>query len=373
MVIGIVALASCSSSGKTAVSSSTTPASGTTATTTPARVTTTTAGGTTATTAPPGTATTTPATVAPGTSAKALSATFVSSAQGFSLEQTGTIVATSDGGHSWHRVGIIATHGPDEVIRYIDPTDGFAFERTAGPLMITHDTGATWTQVSTPFTTVADLAIGHGMIYVISVNQGATVTFQIWSTPVAHLVWKRDPLTLPVGAGPDPVEEIVLNASHGWILDQNRTVIAGAELQANGTWAKWNPPCLNVFGPAYLSASTATDLVATCDEGVWGGNLGKITPTVSFSHDGGATFTRHLAPVFGPVLSPSAQTAAIDGANTIQLTTNGGTSFAVAASIGASDTSDWGFTSTTQGFVITGGEMLMTYDAGATWTPASLP
>jgi photosystem II stability/assembly factor-like uncharacterized protein len=187
-------------------------------------------------------------------------------------------------------------------------------------------------------------------------------------------VWKRDPLTLSVGAGPVPQEEIVLNGGHGWILDQNRTVITGALLTSNGVWAKWNPPCLSVNGPAFLSASTGTDLVAACNEGVWGGNLPKITPTVYFSHDGGTTFSRQLAPEFGPVMSATAQSAVVAGSHGhVQHTTNGGTTWTVAATVGSGDATDLGFTSTTQGFDITGGQMLMTYDAGATWTRVSLP
>ena len=56
-------------------------------------------------------------------------------------------------------------------------------------------------------------------------------------------------------------------------------------------------------GPAYLAASTATDLVATCNEGVWGPP--KQATTVYVSHDGGTTFTRSIAPGFGPVAAAS--------------------------------------------------------------------
>ena len=64
----------------------------------------------------------------------------------------------------------------------------------------------------TPFKSVADLAILRGVVYVVALHQTNPVSFQIWSTPVEHLVWKQDPLTLPVGAGPVPQEQIVLAA-----------------------------------------------------------------------------------------------------------------------------------------------------------------
>jgi photosystem II stability/assembly factor-like uncharacterized protein len=153
----------------------------------------------------------------------------------------------------------------------------------------------------------------------------------------------------------------------------NRTVIAGARLDGSNKWATWTPPCRHEFGPAYLSASTATDLVASCDEGVWGGTFSGITPTVWFSHDGGSTFARKTAPVFGPVLSPAARTAVVVGQGAIERTTDGGATWSVVGHVPAGNTTDEGFTTSTQGFVITGGQMLVTRDAGATWQPATLP
>src|SRR5262249_37457046 len=131
----------------------------------------------------------------------------------------------------------------------------------------------------------------------------------------------------------------------GWILGVNRTVIAGARLNSSNVWATWTPPCKQEFGPAYLSASTATDLAASCNEGVWGGNFNGITPTVWFSHDGGTTFARKTAPAFGPVLSPNPQTAVVAGTNSLQRTTDGGSSWQrVETYDGTGGVKDWGFT-----------------------------
>ena len=369
LALGIVVLAACGSSSK----------SGSSSTTTTAAPTTTAAGQTTTTRSVPASSPTTPVppttaggtTTAPTNTSPALSATFVSTQTGYALEQNGTIAGTTDGGHSWHRVGKLPTTGPDETIRYIDAADGFAFAPLSGPLRITHDNGATWTNVTTPFASVADLAIARGTIYVVALNSTQPRAFGIWSTPVAHLVWKRDPLTLSVGAGPDPAEQIVLNGGRGWIVDVNRTTIAGARLASNGTWAKWNPPCFGKNGPDFLSASTSVDLFATCEEGLWGPPA--HAKTVYVSHDGGTTFSRHLAPEFGPVMSATANSAVVAGnLGHLQHTTDGGATWTVVATFG-SDAADLGFTSTTQGFDITGGRMLMTSDAGATWRRVSLP
>ena len=128
-------------------------------------------------------------------------------------------------------------------------------------------------------------------------------------------------------------------------------------------------------GPAELTASTSTDLVASCNEDVWGG--GPITPAVYFSHDGGTTFHRHAAPIYGLVASPDPATAVVAYGDTLQRTTDNGATWTVAIDAHQNNTDaayDFGFTTTTQGFAILGnGMMLMTYDAGATWKQVIRP
>ena len=366
IALAIVAIAGCSS-GKSNVTSTTTTVAAprVTTSTSPRRRTETTS--TTAVAAP----TTTTATQTSTSSFSAVSATFVSPNHGFVLTADGHLDETTDGGHSWRHVGNVPS--PQGTIRFIDGADGFAFTARRGPLLITHDAGVTWTTTPTPFTNVYDLAIANGNIDVSSLEPPARPAFRIWTSPVAHLVWKQVPPTMAVGAGPVASQQVVLNGGHGWILGVNRTVIAGARTMSSNSWTPWTPPCPHGFGPAYLSASSGSDLAASCDEGVWGGHYSHITPTVWFSHDGGNTFLRKAAPVFGPVLSPNPRTAVIAGNQSLQRTTDTGSTWATVAHLAGDDTTDGGFTTPTQGFVITHGEMLMTYDAGASWQRAPLP
>jgi len=118
--------------------------------------------------------------------------------------------------------------------------------------------------------------------------------------------------------------------------------------------------------PADLAASSASDLVVTCQEHVWGG--GAITPAVYFSHDGGATATRHDAPAFGPVASPNGSTAVVIGGPGLERTTDEGATWNVvftnAAQHGPANP-EVGFTTSIQGFVIfRDGTMLMTTTLG---------
>ena len=379
LVVGSMVVAGCSSSAKTASTSTTTTTTSATSSTT-AHSSTTTTGAVTSTTAAPHTT----ATAAPQTSSSPVeSASWVSANQGFALLRSGQVDATTDGGHHWHRVGTTGRSGDEAIIRFIGPADGFEFARMNGSLFITHDGGATWSATPTPFSTVADLAILRGMIYVVALHPGSPVVFDIWSTPVAHLVWKQDPLTLGVGAGPVPLEEIVLAKGTGWILGVNRTVIAGARLGANGRWAKWTPPCANYGGVAELTASSSTDLVAVCNPGPGTPPSLAMTTTIKFSHNGGNSFpSSHTIPdakfgVGGP-LSPSPNTAVIVDAGDLRRTTDGGVTWHAVVSFpgtgSAGGAVDDGFTTATQGFVVlSAGRMLMTYDAGATWTPSTLP
>ena len=307
-------------------------------------------------------------------SSPAVSASWVSPNRGWAVERSGAIAQTIDGGATWHNVGRLGNGSWENArIRFIGDSDGFAFAIGTAPLLITHDAGATWTNVDTPFAATYDLSISQGMVYVVGMPAKNTGSFGIWSTPVAHLVWKRDPLALPIGAGPAPTEQVVLSGSNGWIVNVNRTVIAGARLSGNH-WVSWNPPCLGKNGPAYLSASTATALIATCDEGVWGPPA--RTQAVYVSHDGGTTFTRTVAPGFGPVAAATPTTAVIGGNGKLWRTSNGGTSWSVVAKFSNPDAipSDLGFTTSTQGFVTSqSDEFLITHDAGLTWKKVTLP
>ena len=372
IVLGVVAIAGCSSSKGASSTSTTTvtvPTHATTSTTTRRR----TEGSTTtvASTTTPPTISTVTSPVAHSASASVLSASFVSPTHGWALAADDHIDQTTDGGRTWSRTGRVPS--PQSTIRFIDGADGFAFTRQRGQLLITHDAGATWTVTPTPFPNIFDLAIARGTIDVSALQPPARPAFRIWTSPVAHLVWKQVPPAMAVGAGPVASQQIVLNGGHGWILGVNRTVIAAARGTASNSWARWTPPCRHGFGPAYLSASTGTDLVASCNEGVWGGHYSHITPTVWVSHNGGNTFARKPAPVFGPVLSPNAQTAVIAGNTSLQRTTDGGATWTMVGTLSTGDTTDWGFTTSTQGFVIRQGEMLMTRDAGASWQRVTLP
>jgi photosystem II stability/assembly factor-like uncharacterized protein len=74
------------------------------------------------------------------------------------------------------------------------------------------------------------------------------------------------------------------------------------------------------------------------------------------------------------VMAPDPETAIVAGNGGLLRTSDGGASWHLVLPFdGTGGIPDDGFTTSTQGFVIMGGRLLMTYDAGATWQEVTLP
>ena len=322
-----------------------------------------------------------------------MSVTFVSTEQGWVLGSapcaTGrcpAIAHTLDGGKTWTTINAPATKiadGPyvdssfDAVsgLRFADSRDGWAF----GPeLWATHDGGATWKKQDVlSGAPVRALASARGTVHVEVYDMTGEQTFRFASAPVGGDQWTMGELRIPIGAGPVPALQLVLSGEAGWVLENDRTVVAGARL-VSGTWRGWDPPCLDVVGPAYIAASSAENIVATCDVGSWstpeGGHL-------YISHDGGATFQK-----IGPrlpfqidqnVATPNTKTIVAGGSDThetvLEASFDGGRTWAIVDRAGVVGLTDLGFTSPLQGVVIATAEggashLLMTRDGGHTWS-----
>jgi photosystem II stability/assembly factor-like uncharacterized protein len=295
------------------------------------------------------------------------------------LDKNGNMLDTTDGGRSWHSVGSLGRS--DMTIRFADASHGFAFpsqDTNTSTNFVTVDGGATWKALNAPFSgRVYDLAISHGTVYAVTYDGNAR--FRIWSSPAANLSWTEDPITIPIGGGPIPSIQLVFSHGGGWLVEVDRVVVFGAQMSTTGHWSKWAPPCSTANGPATLAAWSATDLIASCDEGAWG-TPPAPAKAVYTSHDAGATFQRHSAPVFGAVSAADPNDALLATGYSIRRSIDGGRTWTEVESVAApkftgnSAPLDLGFTSNTQGFVIfANGQMVMTYDAGATWSAVTMP
>lgn len=300
-----------------------------------------------------------------------------------------SLVRTNDAGKTW--VGIPAPRvaldgnqpGGVRRVRFADADNGWAF----GPeLWATHDGGSHWSKTTLPGVApdapISDLQAANGTVHAAVLDAGRV---SIESSAVASEAWKKSPTTVELGAGPVPQAQIVLQGSTGWLLEVNRTVISGARL-SGGQWVPWAPPCADVGGPAHLAASTPSDIVAICDEGIWAG--GPRAERAYLSADAGATFRQTAVPLPiaccvavaatarpGTVVSAGSME---DGTAVLLATFDQGATWAPAyRGPGRQSWGDLGFTSAAQGVAITrtsdgqSGTLLMTFDGGHTWTPTA--
>ena len=327
-----------------------------------------------------------------GAGFKPMSVTFVSTSTGFALgsrscasAQNGCLALerTSDGGHNWTAANPpgAAVHDVSQV-RFADAADGWAF----GPqLWSTHDGGTHWTQQNLSGGSVQSLEVAAGTAHALVLDLSSD-RIRILSSPATHDAWTASTTTLPIGAGPVPQGQIVLQGSAGWAIEIDRTVMGGAR-RSGGTWSSWQPPCSSAGGFAALSAGTTTHLAAVCDEGTWTGPSESVH--LYTSTNGGSSFTRFAQPI-GALASPGNATAVtISSTGTIVVggsrgvtpsgvlvaSFDGGSSW---TTVYTGDTGivadELGFTTSSQGVAITAGDdphLLMTYDGGHHWSPVA--
>ena len=337
---------------------------------------------------------------------QALSITFVSPRTGWALGSVPcaagdcvSVARTSDGGKQWGAVGApAATLSTADLalsqavnIRFGDGYNGWIViggpGGTSSQLWSSHDGGNTWNSVPNPGgsnASIFDVESSYDMAYLVANTPGTGVD-RIYSTPVEADTWAPSTVTIPAGGGPEPSAQVVLFGPNGWITAVNRIVTGGARLGPTG-WTGWTAPCLKANGVAQVAAASASDLVATCQEGNFGTpepGTAAGTEWLYTSSDGGTSFT----PVGSiPVQSPPSlavaagrpETIVAANGNKLVATFDGGKSWTtVAGSAGGSMFTFVGFTNATQGVAIeqtlgsTTAAALMTYDGGKTWTTVS--
>ena len=316
------------------------------------------------------------------------SVTFVSLQTGWVLGATCTtctvsLLRTRDGGRTWASIPApptsLAPGGSKGVrkVRFADLNNGWVFDPD---LWVTHDGGSHWVRstlaVGGP-PGVSDLAAAGGLAR--AVVFGSTNAFEISTTPVGQDAWVASPTKLPVGAGPVPTAQIVLQGGSGWVIQNDRVVINGARL-SGGAWVPWQPPCAgpSAGGPAVLAASTPTDLVAACSEGRFSGPALDVRVFLSTN---GVTFTAQGTVVPSAtdaqgVASPVPTTIVVADAARLEASFDRAATWITAFSgTPSGGWQDLGFTSATQGVVVEAGQgtqpgvLLMTHDGGHSWVP----
>jgi hypothetical protein len=327
-----------------------------------------------------------------------LSVTFVSASDGWVLGRGACgdaacplVARTADGGHTWTSIGApptnVASLGMDEDpgsgvagLRFANTTDGWAF----GPgLWATHDGGSSWVSVKVPGIPAAGKVVGletsHGLVHAVIYDGNL---FRIASSEIGADRWALAPIRIDLGGGPVPTVQLALSGDAGWVLVNNRIVIAGARLEAGG-WTDWRPPCATVNGSAVLDASSATELVAVCDVGAWGDPGGQPMGEHAYtSHDGGLTFARTGA---APPVDQATEIASTgphafvlaggDARGTILVGSfDTGRTWKTLLQPVLEQVSELGFTTSSQGVLILTDDqgtarLFMTRDGGRSWNP----
>ena len=234
---------------------------------------------------------------------------------------------------------------------------------------------------------VAALEASDGVVHLVTLGPNGSGV-HLYATPAAHDSWVRSTTTLPIGAGPVPSAELALHGAAGWLVENDRTVVAGARL-TSGSWGRWTPPCTDANGPAFVAASSATDLVAVCDEGLWGPPAPGTTAGESWlftSADAGThvsavgeidtSATAHASA--GSVATPPGKPqVVVVGGSGLAATFDGGHTWKTVYTPPTGQTVRFvGFTTASQGVAIAGGAssstLLMTRDGGTTWSAVTL-
>ena len=350
---------------------------------------------TTTATMPPTSSTTAPAGGLPD-GFDVASVTFVSATTGWALGTapcgTGPCVQvwrTGDGGRTWTARPAPPVAAPLEpgggtapIIRFANADDGWV--SADGKLWSTHDGGAHWAEQ--PVGSVYALEAAAGIVHAVVATRAQDMfAFGVTSSPVQRDDWRPSTTTVPHGAGPVPRAQLVLHGRAGWLVLVNRAVVGGLRLH-QGRWESWKPPCDDDGAPVEVAASTASDLVAFCTDGVW--NDRPAGERVLVSTDGGATFGLVASPLPVRVHAIAAATPGVWVAggtepgtaerprSVLIRTADGGRTWTTVQHSPQANWVDLGFTTTAQGVVINEGErdrLLMTYDGGQTWRPVSAP
>jgi hypothetical protein len=340
------------------------------------------------------------------------SVTFVSADEGWVLGASpahrAVLAATTDGGRTWSEANApdinYVNQFPPFNVRFADQLDGWIYTNPYNQpteLWSTHDGGLTWRSVPVPLTggTIGDLEAAAGQADMVvygtcpAREAGCQGQFEveILTSPATVDNWVPSPDRPSAGAGPELSPTLTTWGNHGWLVDNNRTVVSGARLAPGSGWQAWTPACSQADGAGVLAAASSTDLTAVCAEGVWG------TPDqgtsaghnwLFHSTDGGSTFTSvgqvpgnnpqslTVAPGHSQTIvmadSQLGLQASFDGGHTWSTALPGLTNGALASPGG------WygfvGFTTATQGVAIrykSVPTLFMTRDGGHTWSPVS--
>ena len=188
------------------------------------------------------------------------SATWISSTTGYVLGGRRSaneglcyaeLLRTDDRGASWRPVQIPALTVGDspaadlQGVRFADNTDGYLYGRY---LWSTHDGGGHWTRNvlggrPSNCADVGALEIGTGVVHAVNFGacSGPLVKFTLYDSPIDRDTFVASSVPLPIGAGPVPQVQLVVQGTRAWVIDSDRTLGPAAGVYVDGRWTRRGP------------------------------------------------------------------------------------------------------------------------------------
>ncbi len=325
-----------------------------------------------------------------------LSATFVTPAIGYVLgtapcgaRRCLLLASTLDGGSTWSNLGdpapagvTLPSLGPLPSVhlgvRFADQEHGwiYGYVGNSPVLWWTTDAGTTWRSLSPAALAGGEVAAlestaGRAEAVVVRAEPPGV---QMVTAPKASAAWKPVSAVLPAGHTAAPTPQLVLQRTAGWLLEEDPAYVAGARLDATGTWKSWSPSCATSAFRVMVAAVSTTDVVELCQAT---SSNGDATVYQSL-HAGNAGTWRYLTQTpWG--LDPQAFAAnrgdsfAVAGrrGNRAEIVLHTPGSWVTPAWSGPGRVTELGFEDPGQGIAVvrtaTSSRMLMTFDAGYRW------
>ncbi|MDQ1485512.1 MAG: hypothetical protein QOJ62_1205 [Actinomycetota bacterium] len=303
------------------------------------------------------------------------------------------LVTTHDAGRSWSAVATLppAVDGGDPAVakvRFANPSDGWAFGRQ---LWSTHDGGRNWRQSGGPLSAVGDLETAGGVAYAIAATAATCAQppcaggGKLFRTPVGRDAWQAvGGVALGEGTG-----SIALHSRAAWVVSSGGPGAVSFFSSSDGTaWHRLDDPCARVgseWALAGVAPVSSTSAYLLC---VGGAGAGSEDKRVLFSTDGGAhgTATGADPPRGGLADGIAAASPAVvavsarSGASWVYRSGDSGHTWTAPLERGDGGVgyADLGFTTASQGVAIygnpmsgTASQLLMTRNAGASWSPVT--
>jgi hypothetical protein len=284
--------------------------------------------------------------------------TFISAATGWVLAR-GQLVHTTDGGHSWTRVGPAPARVTE--LRFASNAVGYAW-RPDGVLWLTTDSGRTWRHGGLPH--MASLEIGDGVAWAII---GPLPGPQVRRSQVGSTAWAN------LGYGPNRSATLDVHGDLAYVTGQQG---AGPIPPALSVWTAAGDrrdeqlPCARktVIPSSPLGVSTDGVVVLICNQ-----DDGTATRQIAYtSSDDARTWTQIPGPPQPPTDLTANQTGAFAWATSIMLL-HAGHWQVVLDSHTSQGFKTVGFITDAVGVALTySGQLYRTADDGHTWNRMSV-